>query len=250
MKKIVFTLITACINVMAQGQFSGQVPSNLSTGGSGDAGISSAIQQLLGPISEADQKRNNDWEEFSGSPYTAFEFQPTQVYYRDEYQGDLYYRYNAYNEEIEIKEDPAMTGVRALGKDKAIAIKVNGKPMSFKTFIDKNGRTSNGYLITLQSSGPYTLYKRINVKFSQGKKAENSFVKAVPSKFSHFIEYYMEVDGVNQINEIQLKNKALLNLVGDGEATALKTYLKENKLKIKNENDLISAFVFLNKQGT
>lgn len=247
MKKIVFALGAIFITSMVSGQFSGQVPSNMSAGGSNDAGISASIQQLLGPISDADQKRKNEWEEFSGSPYTAFEFEPTKVYYRDEYQGDIYYRYNAYNEEIEIKEDPAMQGVRAIGKNKAITVMVDGKPMSFKTFIDKNGRTLNGYLTTLQSSGPYTLYKRVNVKFTQGKKAENSFVKAVPSKFSHFIEYYMEVDGVDQINEIKLKNKKLVEMVGEDQQQALKKYLKENKLNISKENDLISAFVFLNQ---
>lgn len=229
-------------------QFSGQVATNMSAGGSTDAGISGAIQNLLGPISDADSKRANVWDEFSGIPYTDLNFKKTAVYFRDEYQGDIYYRYNAFNEEIEIKESPEQQGIRALGRNKAIAITVNGKPMAFKTFIDKTGRTLNGYLTTLQSSGPYTLYKRTNVKFTEGKKAENSFVKDVPSKFSHFTEYYMEVDGVDQINEIKLKNSKLLDMITDEEKKlALKAYMKENRMNIKNENDLISAFVFLNQ---
>lgn len=247
MKKILFTITTLMVSAITFGQFSGQVASNMSAGGSNDAGISAAIQSLLGPMSEADQKRQIDWEEFSGIPYTSIDFAPTTVYFRDENMGNIFYRYNAYNEEIEIKESPSADGVRALGRNKAIAIMVNGKPMSFKTFIDKDGRTTNGYLTTLQSSGPYTLYKRVNVKFTEGKKAENSFVKAVPSKFSHFVEYYMEVEGVDQINEIKLKNSKLVDMVNDDKKEGLKAYLKEKKLNVKNENDLISAFVFLNQ---
>ena len=90
------------------------------------------------------------------------------------------------------------------------------------------------------------MYKRTLIKFTQGKPAANSFVKAVPSRFAQFIEYYFQKEGVNRIDEIPLKNGKLLKLIDASKRAGLKEFLKENSLNIKEEADLIQAFNFLN----
>ena len=125
-------------------------------------------------------------------------------------------------------------------------ITADGKSFSFSTFIDKKGLTQNGYLTKLVD-GKYSFYKRYDVKYTQGQKAMNSFVKATPPRFSKFTEYYLEMDGRNRIDELELSNRKLLRLVDADQREALKLYLKENKIKINKESDVFKALAFLNK---
>jgi len=246
MKNILTFLGLSLSALTISAQTTGQI-ANYSS--SGNAGYSSAgqLNSVLGPIQEAKTKLSFNAEDFQGSPYTADIFLPTTMYYGEENMGNLFYRYNAFNEEIEIKKTNSDSeGIRALARDKKISIVVGGNPMSFTTFIDKKGLTQNGYLTKLRD-GKYSFYKRTDVKFTEGQKAQNSFVPAIPARFSKFTEYYLEVEGRNRIDELELSNRKLLKLVEDDQKEALKLYFKENNIKIKDEYGVFEALEFLNK---
>lgn len=247
MKKTLFSLLFAASFLGAQAQYSGQVQTNMSSGGSNAAGNAAMIQGLLGPISDASNKRTFNPDDFKGSPYTSNEFQPTKLYYKDDFVGDIYYRYNALNQEVEIKvENNEDEGIRGLARDKALKVMVDGKPLSFKTFIDKEDKTQNGYLITLVDGDEYKLYKRIFVKYTEGMKAQNSFVPAQPSKFTHFEEYYFQPVGVNRIDVFKNKNSNLVKRVKSEDKAAAKKMLKEKDLNVRDERELIFAVQQLN----
>lgn len=247
MKKTIFSLLFAASFIGAQAQYSGQVQTTMSSGGSQAAGNAAMIQGLLGPISDAKSKRTFNLDDFKGSPYTSNDFRLTSLYYKDDLIGQIFYRYNALNQEVEIKvENKEDEGIRGLARDKALKIMVDGKPLSFKTFIDKEDRTQNGYLITLVDGDEYKLYKRIFVKYTEGMKAQNSFVPATPSKFTHFEEYYFQPVGVNRIDVLKNKNSSLVKRVKSEDKAALKTVLKEKNLNVRNERELIFAVQQLN----
>ncbi len=248
MKNLFYSLLSILSVQLTVAQYSGQVASNLTTGGSSVGGVSAQINTLLGPTYERGEKLKNYFDEFQGSPYTSNEFRPTTMFYNDENLGSIYYRHNALNEEVEIKksnleEEP----IKSLTRDKNISVLIDGHKMSFKTFVDAKGRTMNGYLISLLDGAQYDLYKRTHVKFTEGKPATSSFTKAVPSRFSQFTEYYFQKEGVNRMDEITPKNGKLIKLISDATAKEkLKSYLKENDLNIKEEADLIKAIEYLN----
>jgi len=207
-----------------------------------------AIGSLLTNGDENAIRTKNRVENFVGSPYTNDTFKASKLFYGDELQGIVYYRYNAFNEEIEIKEilDPEAP-VRGLLKDKSISIlDPNNKSLTFRTFIDKKKNTLNGYLIVLEDGQNFTLYKRINVKYSEGTPSPNSFVKATPNRFSHFQEYYLEKKGDNKIVEVQPKKRRLLKLMEDEYKDQLDNYLSESKVNLKDEQELINTIQFLN----
>lgn len=223
---------------MAQtsGQFAGNANNNLA----------GEMDYMLGSVNERDTKTKIE-HKLQGSAFTSDEFNLTELRYEDEVQGNVFYRYNAYLQEIEIKKMNIQgEGVRSLAKDKKISIMVDGKPMSFKTFIDKNGNTTNGYLIQM-TEGKYNLFKRVVVKFTEGQKAQNSFIKAIPARFTQFTEYYFFEEGAKRMDEIELKNRKLLKLVPNSIKDDLKSYLKENGLNIKNPDELEKVFAYLNK---
>lgn len=245
MKNTFLSLVALTMTVsMNYGQTTGQFRNNsVGTGGFSDEALSYSVGDLQG----AKEKFNLEDGSIQGSPYEDNSFKFTTLYYDGEEVQKLFYRYNAYNEEIEIKQQNLeVEPIRSLGKDKKIAVRMDDKNLSFKTFIDKDNNTLNGYLLTLEEGDDYVLYKRINVKYTEPQAAQNSFVPAVPAKFSHFIEYYLEMKGQNRIDEIQLRNNKLLKLLPKTEKENLALYLKENKLNIKEEKDLIQAFMFLN----
>ncbi|NQZ42964.1 MAG: hypothetical protein HRT65_01550 [Flavobacteriaceae bacterium] len=244
--KNLFTLLAFVAGTfIAAAQATGQI-ANYSSSGSANFASAGQLNAVLGPIQEANQKLAFKNDDFQGSPYTSDVFLPTVLYYGDENLGNLFYRYNAYNEEIEIKETNLESeGVRALGRDKKISIKINGRPMSFKTFIDEKGTTQNGYLTQLRD-GKYSLYKRTDVKFTEGQKAQNSFIPAIPARFTKFTEYYLEIEGINRIDQLELSNRKLLKLIPDAKKAELKAYLKENKIKIKDEYDVYEVLEYLN----
>jgi len=239
---VAFGFATLAINAQTTGQIA-----NYSSTGSASYSSAGQLNAVLGPIQDANKKLSFEQNDFQGSPYSSDIFLPTTLYYKDENLGNLFYRYNAYNEEIEIKKTNLETeGVRALGRDKNIAIIINGNPMAFKTFIDKKGLTQNGYLTRLRG-GKYSFYRRTDVKFTEGQKAQNSFIPAIPARFSKFTEYYLEIEGNNKIEELELSNRKLIKLVEDDKKDALKAFLKENKIKIKDEYGVYKALEFLNK---
>jgi len=241
-----FIFILFGINILTS-QTSGQIANYTSSGNAGSV-ATGQLSAILGPIKDASAKLAYNAGNFQGSPYANDNFQSTNLYYGEENIGNIFYRYNAYNEEIEVKEnDLEDEAIRALGRDKKIAIMINGNPMSFKTFIDKKGVTQNGYLTEIRN-GKYTLYRRTDVKYTEGQKAQNSFIPAIPARFSKFNEFYLEIEGKNRIDQLELNSRKLLKLVEHTkDKEALKQYLKENNIKIKNEYDIYKALEFLNK---
>lgn len=246
--KTVLLQITFLISIpfIGSAQTAGQVGNN--TGGYGTQGNVSAISMYSRSM-DKDKAKQYFSDEFAGTPYTDNNFQEATLFYNEENQGTVYYRYNAFNEEVEIRKTKSnLENIRGLSTDKAIRIKKeDGKILSFKTFIDKNKNTLNGYLTGLYDGETYDLYKRIKVKFTPAQAAQNSFVKATPNRFSQFTEYYLQKKGVNKIEEITPRNNRLLRMVDSDKKKELKDFLKSNDLNIKNEADLIKAVEFLNQ---
>lgn len=246
MKNIIAFLICLAAFGGAYAQTSGQIATYTPGVGAETDGL---YLYAMGDISDKMDKLSYEDSSIEGSPYMSNSFNQGKLYYGDEAVGNIYFRYNAYNEEIEIKqnnleEEP----IRGLGKDKKIRLVANGKAMSFKTFVDKNGNTKNGY-VTLLSDGAYKLYEHLKVTFKDAKRAENSFVQASPAKFSQFTEYYIEKPDGKRIDQIELNNKKVLEVLETEKANELKAFLKENKMKIKDVQDLYTVVNFLNGQS-
>lgn len=245
MKKPAIFLLAVFGSLSLGAQITGQ-PANY-TANSADGGVSDALYNYaMGAISDKTAKSSFLDDSIEGSPYMSNSFSSGKLYYGDELVGDIYYRYNAYNEEMEVKQSNLENErIRGLSKDKKIKLVVLGKPMSFKTFVDKSGNTKNGYM-TLLADGDYKLYKHLKVTFKEAKKAENTFVKSTPAKFSQYTEYYLEHPDGKRIDQIELNNKKLIQLVEANKSNELKSFLKENNIKVKDENDLYQVFNFLN----
>lgn len=232
-------------SISSYGQATGQIMTYGSAGGSVNS--LGQLETLMGPIAERAERTKDMFAEISGSPYTSNDFKPGTLYYKGDNSGKVYYRYNSYNEEIELKKGNLKDEpLQSLSRDKNISlVGVDGKALRFSTFIDKNGLTQNGYL-TLLKDGDYALYLRNTAKFTESQKAPNSFVKAIPAKFSQYEEYYLEIKGIKRVDEIQFKNKKFLKLLPDDVRISTENYLKKEGTKIKDIDDVKKVLAYLN----
>lgn len=246
MKQTLRILLFFCSVNFAQAQTSGQITMNQYNSNSG---AEAQLSYLLGPIADRDKKMSAQTDfGIQGSAFTSDKLLPGKVFYGSDFEGNVFYRYNAYHEEIEISDiDLPGAPMRPLLRDKKIRlISSNGNEMTFKTFIDKKRLTQNGYLTKLHD-GKYSLYKRTHVKYTPGQKPPNSLSKPIPARFSKFYEYYMEIKGVNRIVEIELRKRKLLKSLPYDKKEKTAEFIKKNKIKIRNEYDLFKVMEFLNE---
>ena len=235
--RVILFFICVGLSSLVSGQYGLSQPENFSQQGQGE--LFSAMRKK--------RDVSNDLPTV-GSIYINDVFQECEVYYKDEVVGNFYYRHNAFNDEIEIKDtklNDEKESSLATVKELRVINTIDGRELSLSTYKNKEETIRNGYLYTLVEGEKYSLYYRNRVRFKEGMKAVNSMVRSTPNKFTHFTDYYIVQGGEPVANYFSGKMKDLEMFINDDINNA-KSYLKENKLSTKKIEDLTSLFNFLN----
>ncbi len=186
-------------------------------------------------------------EEILGSPYLTDEFIKSKVFLGEELVGEYFIRYNALNSEIEIKETNLKEEKpKRLLANQDLRVKYGRRELRFITYINRKGETKNGFLSIIQKGKNFTLYHRLAVKYSEGKAAANSMVMPTPSRYAQFVEYYYQPEGANRIDQLKQKKGALLKILDKEDKEVVKRFLKEEKINLNDEEDLIQTFEYIN----
>ncbi|QCX01083.1 hypothetical protein FGM00_13515 [Aggregatimonas sangjinii] len=183
-----------------------------------------------------------------GSAYENDSFVPGKILYGDEELGDIHYRLNAYNNEVEIKS--ALLGEEeqlALVKNPEVKIVASDAELHFSKYIDEKGNMNEGYLILLLQGEKYTFYKRLRIKFTEPKPAANSMVSATPSRFTNYTEYYFKENGSETIRELPIHKKRTAKLFPSERQTEIQNYIKNNKPDDTVESEMLRLFDFIEK---
>jgi hypothetical protein len=123
-----------------------------------------------------------------GSPYLNKIFSPCILYSNNEKLGSFYYRYNAYNDELELKESLSHPQVSSLIKDKQFQLLDGSSSYVYITLVSKKNEHSEGYLNLIVPGDRFKLYRKDFVKFKKGAAAPNSMVKSTPDKFTNYTD--------------------------------------------------------------
>lgn len=143
-------------------------------------------------------------------------------------------RYNAFADEIEIKKNSTDVDYGALIKDPDIFVKVGKNLYVFIPFEGSNEK--GGYFNVLSDGKNYDLYKKTTATFQEAKKAATTYAKATPPSFSKNVTYYLVEDG--RFLEMPKSKSRILKMM-NSKKKEINSYVKENKLNIDNEGDLI-----------
>ena len=77
----------------------------------------------------------------------------------------------------------------------------------------------------------------------EATQARTSLERSFPARYIDEKSYYISLSDFKEINYLKLSKKNISKLL-DKKGNRIKKFISENKLKIKNESDLIKVFEF------
>lgn len=172
--------------------------------------------------------------------YTSPNFMVGDIYQDDELlKSNIPMRYNAYADEIEIKNPASEENYGALIKDPSIHVKIDNDNYVFVA--NEGSKEKEGYFNILVEGKTYDLYKKTTAVFKEAQKAKTSYDQDTPARFDKTAEYYLVKDG----EFIELLKRKMKVLQGLGLDTAqVVDYVKENKIDLEKEADLIKLVTY------
>lgn len=180
---------------------------------------------------------NNLPPDIEGSPYLTDEFVKGTVFVENEKPYAAMMRYNAYQDEIQVQ---GSDGISSLFKRDYIWAEIGGETFRIQTYGDRTG-TSKGYFVEL-NRGNIRLLKRIVREFKEGQPAVSSYSQNTPPRFDEKVTYYL-VREKSPAREVRLRKKDILGFLSSKE---VETYVKENKLRLNSEKEVIQVLTQIN----
>jgi hypothetical protein len=150
-------------------------------------------------------------------------------------------RYNVYNDVFEVKNQQT-DEIEGLLKAKPIVVKTpQGIFRAFEVYDDR-GLISLAYFNVLTTTSNKKLLKRYTKSFKPGEKAKTSYHTDVKPQIIDHENYYIKIGNEPPKELGRLKEKNILGAFTSTEAIAIKKYLKDNKIKLRTEEDVIAFF--------
>lgn len=167
-----------------------------------------------------------DYSDIQGTPYLHANYQKSKI---GNFADVIFARYNAYTDEVEIKLDEK---IHTLPTEKNLSpirfIESNEKMI----YIDDDGQKGYYYIL---SDGNVKLLRKNVVKFIDEEPAQTSYKSVKPAKFQGLKpNYFLYQD--SKLIPIR-KESELIQLFPDKN---LKSIIKDKKIKLNTEKDLIT----------
>ncbi len=182
--------------------------------------------------------KNDRQTNVTGSPYHNENFQPGTVTIADK-SFDTYVRYNGLEDVFEIKNQAGE--ISALIRRPDIKVTLDGKQHKIETFLDGNDMSKQRYFVIL-AEGENKFLKNEGIEYKEAQQASSSYSQSKPASLVPYTKYYIK-KGDGKAEEIKLRKKSILNILDDDRA---KNYVKENKLKLKKEEEVVQLMDYLN----
>jgi hypothetical protein len=176
-----------------------------------------------------------------GSQYFNDSFIPAK---KNESDTDILIRYNAFNDQIEINEN---NNTISLTPQRDIEITTIDRKNTYvyTEFVSKNGDILNGYLSIISKNNLFTLYKRERIIYEPEVHQTSSYDQYKPPRYKKLDnEYFFKMN--NQVILAFPKKKKDLEKVFSGKEKELNLFIKENKISLSDEFDLIKLSNYLN----
>jgi len=205
-----------------------------------------ANNDLLNQVTDQQIIRANksDIKNVKGSPYINPKFLPVRV---DKLDGkQLFARYNAFNDEIEIKKENSTINFVLNKKSKFSKIEFLSSKIIFEShnYIE-NGKNKRGYLAQLNTKGRSLLLKKQSISFIDAKPSKTGYDQGTPAQFKKAKDkYFIKIDNGNPV-ELPKNKKDIARLFPKHEKGIL-TFIKKQSISTKKETDLIKLFNYIN----
>ncbi len=189
------------------------------------------------------EARKIDLNNVKGSPYENEEY--TQGKLIDEVtnqEKNCFFRYNAFTDEVEIKNDNK-TETESMLKSKGIYILSEGKEYRYNNYVTTDNQLFNQISICLLKEKPFSIHKYVIKEFVPEKKAQTSLEQDKPARLRTKDYYFIERNGT--LIPIEIHKKTLVKSIPSHQKEVEK-FIKSNKLKLKSEADLVKVITYYN----
>lgn len=192
-------------------------------------------------IRNSAQGNNLNLAKIDGTPYLPVDFTLGKVNINKEsYSGLL--RYNAYNDEIELKENDGK--VISLLKRPYIKAFIANDAYSIHKYTNGDDKIKQGYLVEISNPEANTvLLMKLKKVLLPAQESTSSYRKDSPAKLIDEISYYVK-EGENPAKRVKLGKRNVLSFFKNN--PKLKSYVSKNKLKLKSEKQLITFIDYIN----
>lgn len=238
---IIFSLLLNTPILMAQRNSPGTIRA------SGSPLDRDAVLKWLNDADNSQSSKSNqslDVSSIEGSPYYNEEFIPGNIYYVNKIYGNYPMRYNAFSDEVEIMRTGSKT-MESVYKSMSLSCDIDGEKFIYAKYRNQKGIVQEGYLNRLNSSQKYILYEKKSKIYKEGKKAATSMHPSYPPKFEDKHEYFLSADNEFPVY-FKPSKKELTELFGQDKASDIKAYIKQNKIKLTQREDLLKLIEYLN----
>lgn len=175
-----------------------------------------------------------------GTPYLKEAFTPCQI---NDIRETQLVRFNAYNGTVEVKISAAKVVLLDDAETYIIVLK-DGSGKTYRTgkYFNHKGELENSFFELIHQSDSYQLFVKENIKYHKEVKAEG-YKDAQPPSFKKAGASYFITDLWEKTPHFKLLPNRLsvfLDLFPD-QSKSLKKYIRVNRLKLDNPDDLITV---------
>lgn len=173
------------------------------------------------------------FEGYAGSVYVDNQYKDASII--DEKSGtyNAKLRYNMHTDALEYSKGD---NLYEIAKSTTTHIRIGGKYYYFCKFKNQRGFNKHGYYILLELNDQYRIYKKNELRVTQPQERDVVTGSSTIGKLRNIEKYYLEIDGI--VTELPTGKRDILTLFSDYQEP-LKKYLKKEKIRLKNPEDLI-----------
>jgi hypothetical protein len=185
-------------------------------------------------------RNENSYANIQGSPFLFSNFKNGQIKLKDGkiYEGPL--RYDIYADQIEFRTS---TGDIFAVKNPETIDKVTLGDLQLKCFSTINGNSLDG-IFELLAEGNYILFEK-HVVILKDPVPPKPYVEPKPATFVKKKSEYLVMNPKGEF--IPIANKKDFAAIYPGKKALIEKFVKENKIKISNKEDVVELVNFLNK---
>ena len=196
-------------------------------------------QTYLGQYSKV--KKQLDYETIEGNPYLDERLMIGIVTFKNGDKVSYYLRYDTFSDEVEYLQGESLLVIT--NKDNLDNITLNDYKIVYETY-QNNNQNMEGYLLEVVS-GQCNLYQKHKVEFVEAKPAISSYHAPTPDHFQNKGTSWLFGCTPHPITLFTPDKKSLKEIMSSSYPEVAK-YIKENKLRLNREADLIPIFEYYN----
>lgn len=188
--------------------------------------------------------RKIDYSAIKGTSYLSEDLTLGYVKFVNGDSSNYYMRYDMYSDEIEyLKEDTLFV---IINKDKVEYIYLNDYIIVHSHYI-LDDQITKGYLIQSYKD-KISLYRKEHVVFEDARPPQAMpYSEGNPARFKKMRTTWLFSSEAKPITTFSTDNDGLKLISGNNDQyKKLKAFIKENRLKIKKEDDLVILFEYYN----